>query len=234
MQLPSDGHRIFCNSATALMLFTSTACAGLCQPPSSTNDVQGFFNGVCGDWIGTVNQYTDAQKADTKYIHAVIRQTGPDTCGVAITYYRVNQDTGLPTQIGATTMTNVVNADGTDTDTIVGDCDAAIDPRTIRHQTYNLFELLHLSSAGSLEGTGGGTIDVSGIEFDAGKNGKVSDYSSSWALDKGYLSIKEQFRITFRALIFSKRVNVSYDFEAQRGSDVYGLMKSAVGTETVR
>ncbi len=59
-----------------------------------------------------------------------------------------------------------------------------------------------------------------------GRNGKVSDYTSTWALNNGVLSITERLKVTFRVLFLPKHYDIVDVCKAVRGSDIMGLMKS--------
>jgi hypothetical protein len=209
---------------------SATGESGTAGPPAN---IQSFFHDLSGEWIGTVEQYTNQKKADTKYFHAAIKQMTPDTYAASFEYYRLDRRTGSPVQIGVTDMTNIINADGTAIDTIQGNGDVFIDPKTSRHEEHQLSEVLRMSPSGSLEGKGHGKIKVNGMPLGAGRNGKVSDYTSVWVLKKDALTISERLKVTFRVLIFAKHYDIVYNFQAQRGGDINLMMKKA-GTTAVR
>ena len=99
-----------------------------------------------------------------------------------------------------------------------------------RHETSEqtqLSEVLRMSPSGSLEGKGRGSISVGGTAPGLGRDGKVSDYTSTWVLHDGVLSISERLRVTFRILFFARHYDIVDSFKAGRGSDVMSLMKSA-------
>lgn len=222
--------RIFRIITLVPVFVAATVHAGSSQSSIAPTDVQSFLNGLTGQWVGTVDQSTDKEAADTKYFHALFRPLSPGTCAVIFEYYRLDKMTRAPEQIGETAMTIVVNPDGSATNTICGNGEDFIDPQTSRHEDHNLSEILRMAASGSLEGRGSGKINVSGIALDAGRNGKVSDYSSTWATEGAVFSVNEQFRATFRALIFTKHYDFVYNFRARRGSDIAGLMRSAEGS----
>jgi hypothetical protein len=210
-----------------LILASATAGDGYCQPPAPPKDIAGFFFGLVGEWIGTVEQYTGGVKATTKYFHAVIKQTSPDTYAATFEYYRLDKTTHAPVQVGVTIMTNKITPEGTVTNTITGKGDIFINPTTEKPEEHQLSEVLRMSPSGSLEGNGSGKISISGLALGAGKNGKVSNYTSSWVLDTESLKITERLRVAFHVLFFAQHYDVIDDFEAKRGSDIVGLMKRA-------
>ena len=55
-----------------------------------------------------------------------------------------------------------------------------IDPKTAKYEEHVLTGTLRMSRSGSLQGTGGGKISVSGMALNAGRNGRVSDCTSTW------------------------------------------------------
>lgn len=215
--------------AITLILIIATSVCGHAQPTTPPKDTAGFFFNIIGEWIGTVEQYTGGVKADTKYFHTVVKQTSPDTYDAVFEYYRLDKKTHAPVQIGATTMTNKIAADGTATNTITGKGDVFINPKTSKPEEHQLSEVLHMSPSGSLEGKGSGRISVSGIALGAGKNGKVSDYTSTWVLNNDVLKLEERLKVTFHVLFFEKHFDIVDKFEAKRGSDITGMMKSAGG-----
>lgn len=214
-------------TAIMLLLILATSIAAYSQPSAPPKDIQAFFYEIIGDWIGTVEQYTGTVKADTKYFHAVIKQTSPDTYEASFEYYRIDKQTHAPVQIGVTTMTNKITPEGTATNTITGKGDVFIDPQTVKPEQHTLSEVLRMSPSGSLEGKGSGKISVSGMPLGSGKNGKVSDYTSTWILNNGVLKLTERLKVSFRILFFAKHFDIIDNFEARRGNDVIDLMKSA-------
>jgi len=214
-------------AAVALIFIIVISVSGHAQQAAPPTDVAGFFRETTGEWIGTVEQYTNGVKADTKYFHAVVRQTSPDTYEAVFDYYRIDKQTHAPVQVGVTNMTSKITPEGTAKNTITGKGDVFVDPNTLRHEEHTLSEILRMTPSGNLEGKGSGKISISGIALGAGKNGKVSNYTSTWALNNGIFTINEQLSVTFKALFFAKHYNIIYNFEGKRGSDIMGLMKSA-------
>jgi len=229
----TNGIRILRIAAASLALIISYTGVGYAQKPAPPpKDIQSFFSEISGEWIGTVDQYTDAVKADTKYFHATIKQPSTNTYVAVFEYYRLYKNAQAPVQIGVTTMTSVVTPNGTATNTISGNGDVFIDPKTSKHEQHDLSEVMHMTGATGLIGKGSGKINVSGIAFGAGKNGKVTEYTSAWTLDKDVLSINEQFKVTFKVLFFAKHYNIIYNFKAKPGNNIAALMKSAAGSAT--
>lgn len=209
------------------LLFILTTSPIYCQTFESPKDIESFFHDIIGEWIGTVDQSTGDVKANTKYFHADIKQTSADTYKAVFEYYKLDPKSHLPVKVGMTEMTNKITSAGIATNTITGKGDVMIDVNTSKPEEHTLSEVLHMSPSGSLIGEGSGTISVSGLTLGAGKNGKVSDYTSIWVLKNDMLTITEQLSITFRVLFFSKHYDIVDVFKAKRGSDIEGLMKSA-------
>jgi hypothetical protein len=227
MYLELSVTRLFHVAAIVLILVLSPSVAGYSQPSAPPKDIKSFFHEIIGDWIGTVEEYTDGVKADTKYFHAALKQTSSDTYEAVFDYYRLDKKTLAPVQIGATKMTNKITPNGTATNTITGKGEVFIDLKTLKPEEHTLSEVLHMSPSGNLEGEGSGKISVSGIILGAGKNGKVSAYTSTWVLKDGILNITEQLRVTFHILFFAKHSDIVDYFKGTRGSDIEGLMKRA-------
>ena len=219
-----------CHTATILLILSLLpSVAAYSQPSASPSDIAGLFHEIIGEWIGTVEQDTDGIKGNTKYFHAVVKQTSPDTYEAVFEYYRLDANTHAPIEVGVTNMTNKITANGTATDIITGKGNVFINPTTSKPEEHQLTEVLHMTPSGSLEGKGSGKISISGLTLGAGKNGKVSNYTSTWVLNNGVLRISERLRITFHILFFAKHSDIVDNFEGRRGSDIMGLMKSAGG-----
>jgi hypothetical protein len=212
-------------AAIVLILAIATSVAVYPQAPAPPRDIAGFYHEIIGEWIGTVEQYTDGIKADTKYFHAVIKQTSPDTYEAVFEYYRLDEKTYAPVQVGVTSMTTKITEEKIATNTITGKGDLFLDSKTSKPEEHQMSEVLRMSPSCSLEGKGSGKISVGGTALGIGKNGEVSDYTSTWTLDNGVLSISERLRVTFRVLFFAKHYDIVDDFKAERGSDIMGLMK---------
>jgi len=210
-----------------LMIFMLNTSPVYCQTSEQPKDIKSFFHEIIGEWIGTVDQSTGDIKADTKYFHADIKQTSSDTYKAVFEYYKLDPKSHLPVKVGMTDMTNKITSAGIATNIITGKGDVMIDANTSKPEEHNLSEVLQMSSSGSLIGEGSGTISVSGLTLGAGKNGKVSDYTSVWVLKNDMLTITEQLSVTFRILFFSKHYDIVDVFKAKRGSDIEGLMKNA-------
>jgi hypothetical protein len=178
----------------------ASSVAGYSQPPAPPpKDTEGFFHNLIGDWIGTANEYTGKIKAHTKYFHAVVRQTSPHTYEASFEYYEFDKQVGAPVQVGLTSITTHITPDGLATNTIAGQGNVFVDPKTTKHEKYQLSELLRMSLSGSLQGKGSGKIVLV-----PNRIGKVSDYTSTWRLDNGVLSISEHLEATFRVLFFAR------------------------------
>ena len=81
---------IVCTLAMMLAVSSMTSSFGYAQPVVQANEVSGLIHQLIGDWIGTYEQLTDGKKADTKYFHAVIKQSSPDTYQTVFEYYRLD------------------------------------------------------------------------------------------------------------------------------------------------
>jgi len=213
--------------ALVLVLALIASAIGYAQPTAPPASIGSFFRGLVGEWIGTCVQSTDGKATDNKYFHAIIKQSGPDTHETVFEYYRLNQQTGAPIKVGATTMATKVAADGTATNRITGKADVLINPTTLKPEQHDLSEVLRVSPSGGLEGRGSGSIKVSGMLLGLGKNGKVRNYHSTWSQSNGVLRISQHLAVKFKVLFFSKTFTIIADYTARPGSDIVGLMKSA-------
>lgn len=208
----------------ALALIISTTAYA--QPASQPNPARDFVHSLVGEWVGVCEQSTDGKQADNKYFHATIKQSGPDTYQTAIEYYRRDEQTGAPVRVGESTMTTGLASDGTATNDITGQGQVMIDPKTSKPEQHDLSEVLTLSPSGGLQGTGSGRISVSGMAFGVGKNGKVDDYRSTWAIQDGALKISQELKVDFKVLFVRKSFVIAAQLTGSRGSDIAGLMKA--------
>jgi hypothetical protein len=236
-----DGSRAWTFSRLAIVLLLTSLAApvahgqpGSSVPPSDAaepkaapDNVATFLHSLVGEWIGTCVQSTDAKAAEDKYFHAIVKQLSPDSYETVFEYYRLDPQTGAPIQVGATTMSTTVARDGTATNRIIGKADVLIDPATRKPEQHDLSEVLRVSPRGGLEGTGSGTIKVSGMPLGAGKSGQVREYRSTWSQRDGVLSMSQHLNVKFKVLFFSRRFAMVADYTARRGSDIAGLMKRA-------
>jgi hypothetical protein len=213
--------------AIVLAVALITPSIGHAQLAAGPHDVGGFIHSLVGEWIGICEQSTDGKQADNKYFHAVIKQSSPGSYQTALEYYRVDDQTGGPVEVGQSTMTTTVAPDGTAKNDITGQGQVMIDPTTSKPEQHDLSEVLRISPSGGLQGSGSGSISVSGMALGAGKNGKVDNYSSSWTMQDGTLKISQDLKVSFRVLFFSKKFAITAQFTGNRGSDIGALMKSA-------
>ena len=213
--------------AILLAVAAITPNLGWAQSAGQSGDAGGFIRKLTGEWVGTYEQYTNGKKADTKYCHAIVKQSGPDAYVTVMEYYRLDAQTGAPVKIGQSTMTTEIAPDGTATNSITGKGTVFIDPKTQKPEEHDLTEALRVSGNGGLEGAGTGKISVSGMALGLGKNGDVRDSRSAWSMNNGVLKISQDLKVSFKVLLFSKSFDVRATFTAKRGSDISGLMMAA-------
>lgn len=220
--------KVFGTLAVLLAVAVLSPSIGLAQ--SQPADVGSFIHKLTGEWVGTYEQFTNGKKADTKYCHAIVKQSGPDSYQTVMEYYRLDKNTGAPVRIGQSVMTTDVSPDGTATNSITGKGTVFIDPKTQKPEEHDLSEALRASAAG-LEGIGSGKISVSGITLGMGKNGQVSDSHSTWSINNGTLRISQDLKVNFKVLVFNKSFDVKATFTAKRGSDLNELMAKAAASK---
>lgn len=202
-----------------------TAAASHAQPVPATNIGTGaFFQQIVGDWIGICDQTTDGQPADSKYFHVRITKTDDSTYVSVFRYYRLDQATGNPVQIGESKIATTVHPDGTAKSEIVGAGTILVDEKP-KQQEHELVELLTATGANGMMGDISGKISVSGMPLGLGKNGSVGDGKSTWSLVDGTLSFRQSLKASFKVFFMTKSFTVVLSGSARRGSDVAELMK---------
>lgn len=221
-------------AAIAMIAVLIGSTAGYSQSASQSSGIESFFESLPGDWVGCVAESTDEKLAGTKYFHAVTRQLSADIYESVFTYYRLDDKTGAPVLAGASGMATKIDAAGTATNTLTGKGDIMVDVNSWKPETHELTEILRTSPTGGVQGTGSGSISVTGMPLGLGRKGKVRGYSSTWSVSNGVLKISQQFDVTFRVLLFRKSFTVTVDYTATRGSDILGLMKAAQAGQPAR
>jgi hypothetical protein len=221
--------RIICWSVGGILALLITAStAGLAQKTASPKgDAKLFFTRTVGEWIGTCEQSTDGEQADDKYLHAVVRQVDDTTFESVFDYYRLDKESGGPVSVGKSTMVTTFAPDGTAQNKITGDGHILVNEKP-RGQRHELLESLTAQGDGSasLHGSGKGSISVSGMPLGLGRNGKVDSMRSTWEFSDDVLTIHQDIKASFRALIFKKSFDVAAHFVARRGSDIASLLKT--------
>jgi hypothetical protein len=210
-------------------LILISSCPGAKAGPAFPQrvEVENFFNSLVGDWVGTYEEVTNGEKAETRYFRAVIKQPNPASCETVFEYYRFDRTSNSPVKVGASSIITCILPDGTGQSTTVGDGQVKVDDHTLQPEKHRITEVLRWSpGGGGLEGRGQGSINVSGVAMNLGKNGKILDYRSTCSQSDGILKMSRQFRIKFKVLCFSKSYNVKTDFVARPGRDLAGLTKS--------
>ncbi|MDO8585823.1 MAG: hypothetical protein Q7T82_02180 [Armatimonadota bacterium] len=207
-------------SALAALLLI---CVGCAAASSSTCSASDFFANVTGEWIGVCEQTTDGEKAIDKFFHASITRTGDNTFESRFEYFRADSKTGAPVRAGESIVVTTVAADGTASSKITGKGSVLVynSPKTQEHQ---LAEVARATGPANLRSEGKGSIRVNGMPLGLGKNGRVYDSKSQWAICNGSLTIRQNLKVGFRALFLKKTFDVTASYTARRGSDVASVM----------
>lgn len=182
-----------------------------------------FFGRITGDWIGTCDQSTDGEQADTKYFRATVSQSGANAFNTKFEYFRFDPATGKLSSIGSSTCTTTIGSDGVAQNKITGTGQILVN-NTPKNQSHSLAESLKVTAPGSLQGQGTGSLRVSGMPLGLGKNGQVRKDTSTWQFSDGVLQIEQALNVKFKALIFSKSFDVKASYRATRGTDVASLI----------
>jgi hypothetical protein len=199
---------------------------------AQTKDIESFLHELVGEWIGKAERSTNGIQAATTYFHGVAAQVNPGIYQFTIKHFKLDKKTHALVRNGVMVMTMAINPDGTAKNSIRDSSEVFLNPSTSKPENTLLSEILRISPSGSLEGNGSGKISVQGTTLNAGKNGKVSEYTSEWKFDNGALSIKVQLKAMFHVLSFSKRYQIVNHFKAQRGNNIMSLTKQAGDSST--
>jgi hypothetical protein len=196
--------------------------------PVRTGGTASFYKSIVGSWVGTCVQSTDGKRADDKYFRADIKQVNANTYTGLFSYYRLNKQTGVLAPIGTSTLTTTIDAAGNARSTIVGTGSVITDGNVnnAKPESHTLQEMQSMINASSIRGVGTGNISVKGMPFNAGKNGKVQNRTTTWSMANNSLSIDQTLNVKFKALIFSKSFSINAKYTAVRGTDVASLLKN--------
>jgi len=211
----------------AIILIMALASTGFAQQANQPANISAIFNSMSGDWIGTVAQSTNGKPADTKYFHLSVQEKDPNTYVTQMEYYRIDKQTGEPVQNGASTLTTQIVSPSEATNTLTGKGDILITPDDRKPETHNLAETVTLTPSGEMQGTGSGSISVSGMPLGLGKNGKVSGYSSTWSVNNNTLKLSQELQVEFRFLLIKKTFDITANYTATRGTDIMTLVRAA-------
>ncbi len=215
-------------AALVALLFAVPAVYGAeCSSQAQTTALVRTF---VGEWVGTCKQTTDQEQAENKYFHAKFEQTGDNTFSGKFTYCRLDTKTGEALNIGETTLTATVQADGTVKNDIVGKGKVLVNNEP-KDQEHQVTEILTVVNDKTLKGKIEGKIGVNGMPMGLGKNGKIRNGESTWKLENGVLAIDQTLKATFKVLMVSKSFTVEACNSAKRGSDIVNLMKSDLASK---
>ena len=185
---------------------------------------------LTGEWIGTCQQSTDGEDAENKYFQAKFEQTGENTFTGKFTYYRLDQKTNEPLNIGETALTATIQEDGTIRNEIVGKGSVIVN-KDPKNQEHKVTEILTPTDDKTLSGKIDGKISVSGLPFGIGKNGQIRNATSTWKLENGVMTIDQTLKAGFKVLMVSKSFTVKACSVARRGTDVVSLMKKDLASK---
>lgn len=193
--------------------------------PSTTTRVESsaFLRSIVGDWVGTCEQTTDKEKPEHKYFRAVVKETKPNTFESKFECYRIDARTGSQVGAGESTVVTTISGDGVTYSKVTG-TGSVLFCGSRKDQRHEIVETVKTAADNSLEATGSGSIKVSGMPMGLGKNGKASSTASSWSIKNGLLTVKQNLKVAFRALCFTKKFNVECRYTARRGSDLAGFI----------
>lgn len=205
----------------ALAFFIPAASGAQCAQQEKT---AAFIKSLTGEWIGTCQQITDGDQTEDKYFCAKFEQTGDNIFSGKFTYYRLDPKTGELLNIGETTMASTIQADGTVKNDIAGKGKMLVSNQP-KDQEHQLTEVLTVADNGSIVGKLDGKIDVSGMPFGLGRNGKIRNATSAWKLEDGVMTIDQSLKAAFKVLMATKTFKIEAHSVARRGTDVITLMK---------
>lgn len=198
---------------------------------SRDGDGGSFMREMVGDWIGTFDQSTDRVKAPTKYFHASVTQTGPDSYETLFKYYKLDPLTLKAVDAGTSRMETNIVPDGTARNKMIGGGDVLIDAETLKSEQHEFNEVLQAASPNVLQGLGTGTIRLRDPSSRGGKDkkGKIVKGVSTWSMDEGVLRITLKFEVRFKVLFFARTYQITMDHNVKRGSDIMGLIRDSAG-----
>ncbi len=216
------GISIFAAALILALLITTAATA----QDNSTNSIADFFRSISGQWIGTCDQSTNGEQAETKYFSATVKHDDDNTFTAKFDYFRYDTAQQSLIPIGSSDVVTTIAPDGTAKTQIIGSGVILVDEKP-KNQNHELNEVLKIVD-GCLTGEGTGKLSVSGMPLGLGKNGQVRKDTSAWSINNGVLTISQALNVRFKALIFSKSFDVEAKYTAIRGTDVAELVNNPI------
>lgn len=212
-------------AATCLVVVLAFSVAAVAEPVTQESPSD-FFHSIVGEWIGVCEQSTNDEPADNKYFHVVVKQNGEKAFDTHFNYYRACENTDKPLKIGKAEIRTTIEPDGTARNVIIGEGTVLVDYKP-KDQRHELVEVVYANGHSELHGQGTGKVEVMGMPFGLGKNGRVRDSNSVWALNGDTLVIEQTLRLDFRFLVFNRSFDIAACYNAVRGTDVATLMKKS-------
>ena len=215
-------------AAVAAMALIGTVAADPVEAPAASSER--FLAGLVGSWVGTARQFVDDGAPVTRYFHLIVRRRDMRTFETRFRYYRTNPRTGALEEAGHDQGTSVLEADGSVRRHLKGSGTVLVQfrPKPERHSAAGR---ARATAAGRLEGDATGTIQVDGLPFGLGRQGKIESAWEEWSVRDGRLTGRTAIVARFRALLTTRRFRIETICTARRGTDVKALAARAGGRQ---
>jgi len=195
------------------------------QPPNlDSSCAKNFSSQIMGDWVGVRDQTADGVKVPIQYFRLNVRRTSDESFSSRISYFRYDDKASELRPCGEDDIVTDIGKDGTGASHITGTCEAYVNgsPKPAKHTIDEIFKMV---GKNRLEGSGRGSVSVTGTPLGMGKNGKISKSTTVWLLSEDTLTIRQHTRAKFSFLCFGKSCEVESTYNAHRGTDLASLMK---------
>lgn len=178
-----------------------------------------FSSRILGDWIGVCDQVVGEKKAPAKCFTLKVSQTGQNTYNSKIVYYQKDTGSNQLVTAGETNIVTTVYQDESAKSVITGKGLAFLDD-CFKKETHSITETFKATGPNQLEGTGSGTMSVSGTTMNMGKSGKITKSKTKWSISGDILTIEANINVKFSFLCFGQINMVKTTHKAWRGTDI--------------
>lgn len=211
-------HLNACNIALILILMFCLSAMADISSAQNINPKE-FSSRIVGDWIGICNESVSEKKSPPKCFTLKVSQTGTDSFSSRISYFRKDEQSKKFVACGETTIVTTIAQDKSAKSVITGNGLAFLD-KSFKKETHQIVESFKAISPNELEGTGSGTMSVSGIAMNMGKKGKITKTTTTWSVSEDILTIETNMKVKFSFLCFGKSNSIKTTHKAWRGTDM--------------
>ncbi|MHB1457627.1 MAG: hypothetical protein ACYC0V_12000, partial [Armatimonadota bacterium] len=188
-----------------ILLFSLTISVSIAANTVASQNInpKDFSSRIVGDWIGICEQVVGEKKSPVQCFTLKVSQTDQNSFNSKISYYKKDESNNKFVSCGETVIDTTIAPDKSATSVIKGN-GLALLGNSFKKETHQIVETFKAIGPNQLEGTGTGTMSVSGIALNMGKKGKVSKSKTTWSISDDLLKIENSMKVKFSFLCFGK------------------------------